>query len=818
LFHSFRRFSVPEQGSVFFSPDSMAPAVQNIFSRVTGSEMSRIFGTLGVSAHSSANLFLLNPNGILFGPQTLLNLKGSFFASTASGIQFQDGIMFGTSTAMSPLLTISAPTGLQFGAETPGGINVQGSTLSVQPERALALVGGELTVDGGLLQATQGQVVLGAIASNATLVITIDDQQVQIGQPLDGSRANLSLLDTLVTTTSATGSRGILAIGDQITLHDTRLESSLSASGLGGSIRINASNLLKITSSSTEGVFDKGLFAETTGSGRAGDIQLKARQLRIEGEARVSASTFGPGEGGNLTVNATERVSLIGVDPPDDSGIFFTGLLTDTFGTGAAGDLTLQTSQVNVESGAQISSATFGAGDAGTLTVHATESVKLIGTSPSDLLGSGLFVAVNLSTGNGGDLLVNTNRLVVQDGAQIFAGTLGPGAGGNININAETIEATGTSFLGFNSGIFTGSDGSLIDEQGLTAGRGGNISIQTESLAIREGGLVAASIIGNTQGGGDLTIHASEVIDVSGTEFIASNGGTVGIVAGTSFPIAGTGDAGDISLTTPQLNIRDFGSVAVSNVGAGNGGEITINSGALELSNSGQLTAETTVGQGGNIQVAVQNVLRLQQNSLISAEAGGTGDGGNIDIDALFLVISGNSNITANAFAGQGGNIAINTTGIFMTPDSEITASSQLGTSGLVALTTPDADAATGLVNLPSTPMDVANSVALGCGSAAASQFVVTGRSGLPETPTGLLRPSTVIPDLGDRSPLSGSTQSRQTVVPAPAPPPKLVEAQGWVVNEQGQVLLVAQSPKVTPQAFGGDSATCSPSAAAPIP
>ncbi len=154
LFHSFLEFNVEQGRSAYFlSPNSN---IQNIVVRVTGSNLSKILGTLGTfqmsdgkSTFSNANLFLINPNGIIFGPKAAVSLGGSFVASTASSIKFTDGTLFSASAPKTtPLLTVSVPLGLQFG-RTPGDIIVQGG-LAVQPGKTLALVGGNVTLNGGI--------------------------------------------------------------------------------------------------------------------------------------------------------------------------------------------------------------------------------------------------------------------------------------------------------------------------------------------------------------------------------------------------------------------------------------------------------------------------------------------------------------------------------------------------------------------------------------------------------------------------------------------------------------------------------------------
>ncbi|MGH2416126.1 MAG: filamentous hemagglutinin N-terminal domain-containing protein, partial [Microcystaceae cyanobacterium] len=169
LFHSFREFSVPTGAAAYFNN---AADIANIFSRVTGGSVSTINGL--IRANGAANLFLLNPNGILFGPNAVLDLGGSFLGSTADFIEFADGVRFSANAPSAPpLLTVSAPLGLVFGSN-PDSISVQGSGhnftgddptfspltrsvqfsgLAVRQGRTLALVGGDVSLQGGNLAA-----------------------------------------------------------------------------------------------------------------------------------------------------------------------------------------------------------------------------------------------------------------------------------------------------------------------------------------------------------------------------------------------------------------------------------------------------------------------------------------------------------------------------------------------------------------------------------------------------------------------------------------------------------------------------------------
>jgi len=258
----------------------------------------------------------------------------------------------------------------------------------------------------------------------------------------------------------------------------------------------------------------------------------------------------------------------------------------------------------------------------------------------------------------------------------------------------------------------------------------------------------------------------------------------------------------------------------------------------------GTLTAESASGNGGNINVQT-DLLLLRRGAQISTTAGiaqAGGNGGNINIDApsgfIVAVKSENSDITANAFTGSGGRVQINAFGIFgiaprsredlarllgtqdptqldprLLPTSDITAISQTNPSlnGQVTTITPDVDPNSGLVNLPAVPVDT--SVAQTCtagGAQAQSSFIITGRGGLPPNPKEALSSDDVFVNWVPLTP-GGENPSSPAVStnPTSATPAPLVEAQGWVINDKGQVMLTAHAPTVTPHSSWQTSNSC---------
>ena len=836
LFHSFAQFNLGERQAVYFdNPPGIE--IKNIVSRVTGGSRSEILGRLG----SNANLFLINPNGIIFGPNARLDINGSFVATTANALQFGNQGFFSASEPNVPLLLTVNPSAFLFNQIAPAPITNQSiysmTGLKVPAGQSLLLLGGEVKLEGGLVQAEGGHVELGGVAGVGTVGLNVDGNKLRLTYPVEVQRADILLTNGAKIDASGEGGGDIQLSGrritltegakivantlssepggkvsiraDQLIVRDGAIVSAITyGQGRGGTVEVDASKFVQLIGTSADGQSRSGLFTETRGAGTAGDIRIQTGQLIVQDGAQVGTVTVSEGRGGTLTVTATDSVQLIDTSA---NGVFLSGLFSQTQGgSGSAGDIQIATGRLIVQDGAQVSTSTAGEGQGGRLTATVSDSVQLSGTSAKGS-SSGLFTVTQGGSGSAGNLRIETRRLTVQNGAQVSASILGGGLGkgGTLSVSAsESVELIGTSANSLlRSGLFVGTIGPEA---------AGDLTIETRRLVVRDGAVVSAGT--RSQGnGGSLAIAASESVQVLGT----SADGRPSSLLAESFS---TGSAGDLRIDTRRLIVRDGAQVTVSSQGLGsNAGSLTVTAESIELSRQGKLQASTASGLGGDISLQVQDLILMRQNSLISAKADNNGNGGNIIINSPFIVAipTEDSDIIANAFQGRGGNINITTQGIYglenrpqLTSKSDINASSDYGVNGTVQINTPDVDPSRGLTNLPTEVIDASNQIAQNCpgdgGKVAQNEFIVTGRGGLPDNPSATLSSDAVWTDLrAIAHPVITRSSSPKGTLPNNSRTVPLMEAQGWVINDKGQVVLTASAPTATSQRSGLTPPTC---------
>jgi filamentous hemagglutinin family protein len=635
LFHSFQQFNVSDGQRVFFANP---PGIENIFSRVTGTNPSTILGTLGVNG--GANLFLLNPNGIIFGPNARLDLRGSFLASTARAIKFTDGLEFSTANPSAPpLLTLNVPIGLQYG-QNVGKILVQGQGnelrinqdtgkvlevnrtggLEVEPRQTLALAGGEVVLEGGSLSAESGRVEVWSVQGEGLVGLTPTNPGWELSNLGVQNFQNIRLSQAAAIDTSGGGGGNIQMQGQRVTLQDGSFILSLTqGEGSGGTISIRASESIEASGNAPNG--EPSLFlTETLSIGKAGDVEINTGSLFLRNGAQVSSSTFNQGSGGKIIVNASELVEATGIA---ETGNFTSGIFSAASeSTGEGGRVEVTTKRLVLQDGAQVSATTFSQGRGGNVLVNALESVIAIGIAP--IGPSGLFAASE-STGEGGRVEINTGKLILQDGSQVSTTAFGEGHGGDAIVNArESVEAIGIAQNGnFSSGL---------GAQTLGNGNGGKVKIQTRKLILRDGAQISAATFARGNGG-DVLVNASESVEAIG---IAPNSRFTSSLGAQG---RGTGNAGRVEINTGKLRLQDGAQVSSTTTDRGRGGDVVLN--------VGESVEMFGVSQNGNA-------------SSLSAQTRGTGDGGTVTINTRRLVIQDGARVTAATFdRGRAGDILV---------------------------------------------------------------------------------------------------------------------------------------------------------------
>ncbi|MBC1236712.1 filamentous hemagglutinin N-terminal domain-containing protein [Nostoc sp. 2RC] len=714
LFHSFKDFSVlPGATAEFINTEG----VENIISRVTGKSFSNIEGI--IKAQHKANLFLINPNGIIFGSNASLNIGGSFVASTASSVNFADGSKFSATDPQTvPLLKVSVPIGLQFGStaepirnqsQAPSRDNTTNILrrpvgLRVQPGKTLALIGGEITLEGGNLTAVSGRIELGSVTANSLVSVNQTNQDLSFGYENVQKFQNIRLI-------------GRVANGSEI---PSQVDAS-NVSGRGGSIQVQAKTL-ELTGNGVS------LISQTRGNEDGESIKITTRKLIVQDGAQVTTTTArNKGAGGNLIIDASDSVELIGSLRSPNT---LTGFFTLSAGQGKAGNITITTGKLRIKDGAR-------------LTAESSGTVQ--------------------------------NSQVIS----------GEGKGGNITVRAlDSVEISGKPIP---------NRPSILSASTLNFGNGGIIDISTGQLIIRDGGEISVSVrVANN------AIYQGDI----------SNPGTPGAL---------------------NINARSI------------------------LLDEGNITSNNKSGQGGNISLQVRDLLLMRRNSQITTNAEGDGDGGNITINAPngFIVapLFGNNDITANANFGSGGKITITTKNIFgfvrrtgaevarldpqekdpnNLPTNDITAFSQQNSSldGTVQINSPDVDPSKGLTELPTNLVDASQQIAADCGSGAKtgrSSFSHIGRGGTTLDPTQPLMADAVLADWITLNPESENrvdgmknrsvAEKRQSYLPhkinSVKEPNEIVEAQGWVMDANGNVVLVAEVPPAIPHSSSLTAASC---------
>ena len=689
LFHSFSSFSVPNGGAAIFQN---ASSIANIFSRVTGGTPSDIQGL--IRAQGSANLFLMNPNGIIFGKNAQLNIGGSFVATTANAIQFPGGAEFSLTSSVASnnsLLSVN-PTAFLFNQIAAQGANSieNRANLFVPTGKSLILLGGrvaptpestgQILMDGGIVTASGGRVEFGGLTAPGTVGLNVDGNNLRLSFPDGVAKADISLVNqSFATAFGANGGDIVVNANNFNLLNSSSLNAGIVVnqeipSAKAGDISVNANGIVAIADQS----FIRNVAIEP---GNGGNINVVAQSLKMINGSGIQAIAT-QGNSGVVNIKVEDTVSLSGrgaalpdgtqspsaiissVQPSGFSLFFSPPIFLKTPTSEKSGGINIQAQNLSLADGGSISVTNFLADNSGDIKIQASNSVILNDTA-----------AIFLSTAgkaNAGNVSITTNRLNLGNNSQISTNTVGSGNAGNINIVARDISidnsrilASTTSFPGVISNV----------------GNAGNVNIETERILLTNGGFIFSGSgtpePGETIGrGGNINVTATDSIEIDAKDAADI---TTGFFAETS----SASRAGDITLKTKNMMVRNGGTVSVSAFGnlGGNAGNIFISSNdAVVIDNStiNSRVGSGAVGDAGEIKIQTRSLTLTNgggiDTQITGAEGnlpGGRGKGGRIHIDAADAIIisgtnsDGNSSVistgTLEGAIGQGGDIIINT-------------------------------------------------------------------------------------------------------------------------------------------------------------
>jgi len=669
LFHSFGRFNLPAEHTATFSGD---PGIANILSRVTGGELSSIDGELA-STIQGANVFLMNPAGVVFGQQATLNISGSIHISTANQLNFEDGTTFYANpildTQHNSILQVSSieefgflgnPTTFGFtndASNTRADIRVSGN-LKVDPGKTLSLIGRDsdaerkvqegVAITGGTLQAPGGRVTIVSVAVSQEnfekkVPVDMDGQNFRVfnsqGEITQEPRQLGDITISQKSSINASGDGGgtVIIRGGQLTVDGSSILANMSdpangllnsEPGLGIDIQAARNALLD-----NESAIETNVLADASKNVGSGGVRVKANQVMITNESFINSSVTETSRGGNSGNIEIEAQSLV----IRDFGFVQAG--TDGPSSANGGNIILKAREnLEVRDGGYVFAFTdFGSGHSGNIDVQ-TQNLLLSGRQTADRsetsIGSQSFF-----TGNAGDIQVKADQLNILHAA-IFSSTFidENGNSGSIDIDTRGGDVSLSSgFIGANtSGNGRGGLVKLSSQnleltnqssvQAATSGTGdaGSITLTvTNNLELNTGSSIQTQARGEGNAG-NLTVNAKDIVITGINE--AKDPTSRAEATGLSTTTRTTGEGGNILITGKSLDIKDKGLISSATRGMGNAGDITINlTEDLVATNGAQIFANTSSsGNAGKIAIEGKNILISGINPVLVIGADGT--------------------------------------------------------------------------------------------------------------------------------------------------------------------------------------------------
>ena len=702
LFHSFDDFNVETLQRVYFAnPDG----IENILTRITGGNASSIDGRLGVDGR--ANLYLLNPNGVVFGPNAQLDIRGSFITSTADGWYLDNGGVFSAlDPEAPPLLSVNLTPGLQYGATQQADVSNEGN-LAVGAGEHLVLLGQTVT-SAGTLTAPGGQVRL--LGDRVGLT---DTGRIEVSSPTGGGTVNLggdaqgagtlpTARQTFVAPNASIAANAtdvgdggdVIIWADETTqFYGTAAAQGGAVSGDGGFVEVSSADWLDF----------RGQVDTTAAHGVVGTLLLDPTNIRVvddataetfdiadvaafevpdiggDGETLIAASAIN-GATSNVVLQATESISF-------DEPILFTTPFLELRAI-AGENITVNqpittffipTSIILEAQNITISASIFSFG--GNLTLLGENNISLDNGAIVES-GEPIFSLVDA-----GEIRVRTSgTLSLVEGARISSSAFGEANGGDTSIFANSIVLDGVNII---EGIPSG----IASEVAVGAsGDGGNITIEANTLSATNGSRISTTNVGDGKSG-NLLVNVDQ-IELSGFEAV---GETLVSFSGIVSEVNASGDGGDVVVNTDDISVTNGAIISVANRGEGTAGNLSVNADKIEVDGFGIIEDIPFVsginsrvfasGVGGDVTVAADNIV-LNNGAIISTSNRGAGRAGSLSVNADRLEVDGFasiggtflgiSSINSEVFAsGAGGEVVVDAENISVTNGATISTSNR---------------------------------------------------------------------------------------------------------------------------------------------
>jgi filamentous hemagglutinin family protein len=682
LFHSFGDFNVPNNNVANFLNDS-GLATSNILGRVTGGNISTIFGTIQTTGFDNANLFLMNPAGFLFGPHATINVGGMMTFTSADYLKLADGARFNAipNTTADALVTASPVTAFGFLGSNPGAITVRGSQFVLTEGTGISLVGGDIIVQSSRLSAPGGQINLASVASSGEILAGTLEQAPNVNGQTFGGLGAIQILKKSIIDASGNGGGMVSIRGGQLTVNDSTIAartigsaSDPAPASIGGVVTLSASDV-RLENGAT-------IRTDSENAGHAGTITIEG----VEGQGSAATNVILDNATVSTTINGGSAASTPGVIAITADTVTLnngTYMIADTHGTAPAGTITfnvdtlttkgngpirlhvfpesLITNPIISETGVLIESTSTsldaGAGRGGHIIV---QGVNGPGTVAKNINLNDTILHTRVFGGTGvtmpSAITVTADSLALSDQVEMYATSNGAAPAGNVALNINTLRSNMNPDGSFIEGkpVLIGSPSEKPDR---TAGPPGVVTISgigpepndpAKLIALSNTEIDTFVVSGSTPTPGPIITTADTVVLSNNTKFITTSGGAA--PAGNTV----------FNVNNLRVNINQDGTPMTS---AARANRVFLNSPSGRADSTGGAPGTVTISGIGPESTDPAKLVALYNAQMSTGTVGGSSGlpPGRITITADTMNMSGGTHIFSfTSGPAPAGNIVLN--------------------------------------------------------------------------------------------------------------------------------------------------------------